>query len=261
MILAGDKFENLQKIIETLRGDNGCAWDKEQTIFTLYPNLIEEVYELIDAINKGDLANIEEEIGDVYLVITMLSYVLEQEKNITTSSSLEGVINKLISRHPHVFGDRVANSAEESLKIWSEQKQKEGRSEAGYLDRVGRGLPPLEKAMKIEKKLIKCGYSFNNDLHLAMAKVKEELAELEAEFSENDKEKITDEMGDLFLTLVMLSEHLGINASDAINRANNKVIRRFAVIEREMKKKNLPLSGDNFDEMEKGWQLAKKEGL
>ncbi|MCL2520822.1 MAG: nucleoside triphosphate pyrophosphohydrolase [Spirochaetaceae bacterium] len=250
-------FEKLCNTLQQLRGENGCAWDKAQTAVSLQPNLIEESYELIDAINNNDTANIKEELGDLYLVVTMLATIFEEQKLFTLDEALEGVTAKLIRRHPHVFGNVTAVSPEESLAIWQSQKQKEqGRTDDGYLSRVGRGLPPLERALAIDKKLTKAGYHFGSPLE-AIAKVEEELAELKAEIAAGNAQNINHELGDLLLITVCLANHLQVNPSEALNYANNKAVSRFNFVVKKLTEQGLALERANLDKMEEAWQEAK----
>jgi tetrapyrrole methylase family protein/MazG family protein len=250
-------FERLYNTLKQLRGENGCPWDKEQTPQSLRRNLIEEAYELIDAVNAGDSANVKEELGDVYLVLTMMASIYEEEGQFSVAEALEAINTKIISRHPHVFGDASAATAEESMTIWQQQKLREGRTAATYLGRAGRGLPPLERGYEIEKKLAKAGYHFATP-HDCFAKIEEELAELKDEVALNDREKMLDELGDVLLTVVSLAGHLQLDPSEALNRANNKVVKRFDFVEKELKAQNLPLERAYLKQMEAAWQRAKK---
>lgn len=250
-------FENLFETIKTLRGPNGCNWDREQTPQTLRSDLIEETYECIEAIDEKDTSHIMEELGDLYLLVTMIAYMHEQEKKFTVAETLEGINEKLIRRHPHVFGNSQAESTDEILRQWNEIKTNlEGRKpKDSILDKVSGGLPPLEKAYELQKKAAKVGFDWDqiNDI---WDKVHEEIDEVKSAANENIEE-LEAELGDLLFAVVNISRGYGIDPAVALQRTNNKFTNRFHFIEKEMKKMGEKLSSENFKLMDSLWDKSK----
>lgn len=262
---AGEAFARLYDIIVKLRGPEGCPWDKAQTSESLHPHLIEESYELMEGIRRNDDDNTAEEIGDVYLVNTMIARVLE-EKN--EQMHMVGILNnlceKLIRRHPHVFGENKVKTPEEGHASWmqvkAQEKKEKGEEDAeGLLHRCGRGLPPLEQAEKIQKKMAKAGFSWAGVQEI-LNKVEEEFKELKNEITSHDLPKIREELGDMFFTLAGLAHQLGIEAGEAVYQANNKIINRVHAVEAELKKKGLSFAKENRTLIEDLWQKIKKRG-
>lgn len=263
-VQAGEAFARLYDIIVQLRGPQGCPWDKAQTLETLHPHLVEECYELMEGINNQDDANICEELGDVYLVNTMIAHVMEEKTpQQHVADVLQALCEKLIRRHPHVFGENKAMTPEEGHASWLRAKMEEKKSEyesPGYLHRQGRGLPPLEQATKIQQKMIKAGFAWPN-AQAALDKVHEELDELKTEISAENLDKVKEELGDVLFSLVGLAQNLGIDASEAVYYTSKKVVDRVHKIESALKEKGLALSKENRDLMEELWEKVKKSKL
>ncbi len=259
---AGEAFARLYDIIVQLRGPQGCPWDKAQTLESLHPHLLEESYEVLEGIRKNDHHNMSEELGDVYLVNTMLAHVLEeQNSDIHIHQILDDLCEKLIRRHPHVFGESKATTAEEGHESWmkakEEEKKKKGEQvQEGLLHRCGRGLPPLEQANKIQQKMAKAGFEWPN-IQSVLDKVDEELKELKTEIPSNNLPKIREELGDMLFSLVGLARQLGIDASEAVYHSSHKVIDRVHAVEAELKKRGLSLAKENRNLMEELWQKVK----
>lgn len=253
-----DSFEKLYNIIKTLRGPDGCNWDKEQTPVTLRSDLIEETYECIEAIDKKDYKHVSEELGDIYLLVTMISYMYEQDSYFTVKDTLDGICEKLIRRHPHVFGDSKAETSDEIIKQWDEIKTKiEGRkAKDSILDKVSTALTPLEKSYKLQKKAAKVGFDWQH-IDEIWNKVNEEIDEVK-DASNINEDELEKEIGDLIFSVVNIARGYNIDPAIALQRTNNKFTRRFHFIEKEMKKMNKKLTRDNFLLMDSLWEKAKK---
>jgi tetrapyrrole methylase family protein/MazG family protein len=260
-------FERLYQTIKTLRNPGGCPWDIEQTPETLRGTLIEEAYETVEAINDGDSAHVCEEVGDVFLNAVMLSYIYEQAGDFTVAQSLDGVSDKLIRRHPHVFGKTAGfagpesgertDTAEKVLAQWDLIKRGvEGRKADSILDEVSKGMPALERAQKLQKKAAKTGFDWPA-LDAVWAKVDEELAELREAVAEGDETHIEDELGDLLFAIVNIARHLKVDPGLALTRTNAKFTRRFKAIEHSMKEAGFPMDKSHFREMDRFWDEAK----
>ena len=259
-----EAFTSLYKTIEKLRGPGGCPWDIEQTPLSLRNDLVEETYECIEAITDKDTLHIMEELGDLYLVITMLSYMHEQEGAFTITDVLENVTEKLIRRHPHVFNGQKVKDTEEVLDNWAKIKvEQEGRKPAeSLLDEVQKALPPLERAYKLQKKAAKAGFDWP-DINGVIEKINEELGEVKSVLCPDkllvvsDSEKIEEELGDLLFSVVNLCRFLKIDPSSALIKTNSKFIKRFAYVEKMMKQKNIPMNKENLESMDKFWNETK----
>ena len=252
-----DAFQELYNIIKRLRAPDGCNWDREQTPQSLRSDLIEETYECIEAIDNGDYEHTKEELGDLFLLVTMLAYMHEQENKFSVADSLTGISEKLVRRHPHVFGDSKADTPDEIIKQWDEIKIKvEGRkAKDSVLDKVSNGLPSLEKAYKLQKKAAKVGFDWQH-IDDIWAKVHEEIDEVKN--AENDSiEELESEIGDLIFAVVNIARGYNIDPAIALQRTNNKFTKRFHFIEKEMRNDGKELSSDNFELMDAYWDKAK----
>ncbi len=254
-----EAFNELYAVIKKLRAPDGCNWDRKQTPSTLRSSLIEETYECIEAIDSNDVCHVKEELGDLFLLVTMIGYMNEQEGNFTVSDSLKGITDKLIRRHPHVFGESNAETPEEIIKQWDQIKTDiEGRKpKDSVLDKVSKGLPPLEKAFEIQKKAAKVGFDWEN-LNDIWDKVHEEIDEVKEAENKNLGE-LESEIGDLIFAVVNISRGYNIDPAVALQRTNNKFTKRFHFIEKEMKKIGKDLNNDNFKIMDSLWDKAKEE--
>jgi MazG family protein len=254
-------FEKLYDIIKKLRGPDGCPWDKEQDPSSLRGALIEETYECIEAIDENNAEHIKEELGDIYLLVTMLSYMFEQEKNFSVDSVLDGIAEKLIRRHPHVFGDEHVKNSGEVLKNWNRIKiEKEGRKpKDSLMDEVSRALPPLDRAYKLQKKAAAAGFDWPS-LESIFSKIFEECDEVREETVKNtDKSALEGELGDLLFAVIDLCRFLKVEPSVALQRTTNKFIERFRHIEKRMRETNTPMEQSNFTLMNTFWGEAKNE--
>lgn len=258
-----DKFDELVNIIKTLRGPDGCPWDKKQTLYSQKKEIMEETAELIDALDKKDIENIKEELGDVLLHVVFHSVVASEEKLFTIDDVIEGINSKLIRRHPHVFANDKINSAEKVIERWEEIKKEENKDKTkpeSVLDKVPSSLPSLIQAEKLQKIAAKYGFDWNNADDI-FDKLQEELNELKEAYKENDKKHISEELGDVIFVLSRLANYLGLEADSSLRYANIKFRKRFAYIEKALEKENKSIENTNLQEMEEKWQEAKKQGL
>jgi len=262
----GEAFNRLCGIVEKLRSDTGCPWDREQTPATLRKDLIEETYECIEAIDEKEPGHIQEELGDLFLLVTMISYMHQQEGLFSVSQALNGICEKLIRRHPHVFGETPAAdlSSAQVLDNWARIKvEQEGRKpKDSILDEVSRSLPPLDRANKLQKKAAKKGFDWP-DAAGVLDKLKEELGEVEEAIShcgaDNscDADKLEEELGDLLFSAVNLCRFFKVDPSTALQRTNAKFIRRFKYVEQKMKDAGTPMEAENLGVMDRYWGEAK----
>ena len=246
-------FERLLVIMDELR--EKCPWDMKQTMDSLRHLTIEEVYELTDAIMDGDSKEIKEEIGDIMLHMVFYAKIGSEKKEFDIADSLNGICEKLISRHPHIYGDvKVADEAEVKAN-WEKLKLKEGKK--SVLEGVPRSLPPLVKAVRIQDKARGVGFDWDHEDQV-WDKVQEELAEFKVE-SDNQSDKIEEEFGDLLFSLVNYARFKGINPDDALERTNKKFISRFQFLEVESAKDGKKLGEMSLEEMDQYWERAKTE--
>jgi len=273
-----ESFKDLYDVIVRLRSPEGCSWDQEQTPRSLRGDLIEETYECIEAIDQQEPAHIKEELGDIFLLVTMIAYMHEQEGIFSVADVLKENAEKLIRRHPHVFeeqapgGDRPVLTPEETLEKWAKIKiEKEGRKpKDSILDEVRRGLPPLDRAWKLQKKAAKVGFDWP-DTAGVIAKIKEELEEVEAaitavsaatsgasaEAETSAHAALEGELGDLLFSAVNLCRFFGIEPSVALQRTNTKFTERFKYVEKHMKESGQEMNAQNLAVMDQYWNMAK----
>ena len=253
-------FNDLLSIIESLRGEDGCPWDKEQTHESLKKALIEESYEVVDAIDQEDDDSLIEELGDVLLQIVFHASIGKEDGYFDISDVIQGICDKMINRHPHVFRNADGlNSSEEVLVKWDELKKRE----KGYdnlveeMKGITKGLPALLRAHKVQEKAKKVGFDFD-DVNFAINKVKEELNEVINVYNTENVEKIKEEIGDLFFSCVNVARFLKVDEELALNYTIDKFIKRFAYIEKSAKEKNIELTDMSLEEMDKLWEISKK---
>lgn len=265
-----EAFNRLHETIRRLRAPGGCPWDREQTPETLRETLIEEAYETVEAITEGDTDHVCEELGDVFLNAVMLSYMYEQLDSFTVTDVLETVSDKLIRRHPHVFGEtdgyagpgsgNETDTPEKVLNQWDEIKQKvEGRKGSSALDGVSMGLPSLERAKKLQKRASKCGFDWEHSDDV-WPKVDEELAELREAAAGGNPERIEEELGDVLFSLVNIARHLKVDPGVALTRTNAKFVKRFTHVESSMKEAGLPMDKDHLADMDRFWNELRDSG-
>jgi XTP/dITP diphosphohydrolase len=246
-------FERLLKIMDELR--ERCPWDKKQTIESLRHLTIEETYELCDAIMQKDMQQIKGELGDLFLHLVFYSRIASETNDFDVADVLNGVCEKLIHRHPHVYGDVTVNSEEDVKRNWEQLKLKEGKK--SVLEGVPSSLPALVKAIRIQDKAKGVGFDWDNKAQV-WDKVQEEIQEFQVEEKKADAEKMEDEFGDVLFSLVNYARFVGINPEDALEKTNRKFISRFSFLEQEANKQGKALSDMTLVEMEEIWNRAKK---
>jgi XTP/dITP diphosphohydrolase len=251
-----DALARLLDIMDELRVK--CPWDREQTIESLRKNTIEETYELADAIDEGDLGHVREELGDLLLHIVFYSKIGTEQGAFTLADVAEGISDKLVYRHPHVFGEVVAETTADVKHNWEALKQREGKRKRGVLAGVPKALPAMVKAFRIGEKAAATGFDWERREDV-WDKVREEALELETEIRAADHEKATDELGDLFFALINAARLYGIDPEAALERTNRKFISRFGYMETRAEATGRELSSMTLDEMEELWQEAKKD--
>lgn len=253
------QFERLLTIMDQLREQ--CPWDKKQTLESLRHLTIEETYELSDAILEGDLEELKGELGDLFLHLVFYSKIADEKKVFNVADVLEGVCEKLIFRHPHIYGDVTADTEEEVKANWEqlklEEKKKKGVTEKTVLGGVPKSMPSLVKAVRIQDKVKGVGFDWDN-ADQVWDKVKEELNEFKAEEAKNDTVKMEEEFGDLLFSLVNYARFKGINPEDALEKTNKKFIKRFTNMELSVKKDRKNLKQMTLNEMDAYWEMAKK---
>lgn len=244
----------LVNIMDELR--EKCPWDKKQTIETLRQLTIEETYELTDAITEKDWKGIKEELGDLLLHIIFYAKIGEEKKEFTLQEVINGVCEKLVVRHPHIYADTIVNNEEDVKQNWEKIKLKEGK--ISVLGGVPKSLPSMVKAMRLQEKSKTVGFEWDNTSQV-WDKVKEELRELEEAVVTGSKDKMEDELGDVFFSLVNFARFLQLDAENALERTNKKFIKRFTGMESAAAAENKLLHNMSLQEMDALWNKIKKE--
>ena len=249
-------FDRLLTVMDELR--EKCPWDRKQTFESLRQNTIEETYELASALIQNDMNEIAKELGDVLLHVVFYAKIGSEMGAFDIADVCNKIADKLIFRHPHVYGEQAAENADEVSKLWEQVKLKEKDGNKTVLAGIPEALPSLVKAYRIQDKAANVGFDWEKPQDV-WAKVKEEIAEFEAEVENMDEEKATDEMGDLFFALVNAARLYKIRPDNALEKTNAKFIKRFNYIEQKAKEKGLSLKDMTLNEMEELWQEAKKQ--
>ncbi len=251
-------WKDLQDIIERLRGENGCPWDRVQTHESLRADLLEEAYEAVDAIDRGDMENLKEELGDVLMQVVFHASLEAGKGDFTLDDVVQGICEKMIYRHPHVFGDGSADTAEQVLINWEALKKKEKQLETqtDVLKRVPAALPALTRARKVQKKAADVGFDFD-DVGGALRKVEEEIRELQEAWEQPDG-NLEEEFGDILFALVNVARFLKINPEFALTKATKKFINRFEYVENSALSEGKQLSKMTLEEMDLLWDKAKE---
>ena len=251
-------FEELVDIVAKLRGPDGCPWDREQTRESLRPYLVEEFYELIDALEENDHQGMEEESGGLLFQILLQSRLSKEEGKFDINDVIEGIARKMIKRHPHVFGDKDLRTSEDVSKWWREHKKKEGKSCGSAIDGVPQSLPALIRAQQVQFKAAKAGFDREN-IKDVFEKLEQEIMELKDALNRKKHEEIEDELGDLFFVLVRIAGSVKVNPEDALRKTIKKFIQRFRRIETEASKQDKNLTDMTPAEMDVLWNEAKRE--
>lgn len=254
--MPADPFQELKNIMLKLRGDNGCPWDRKQTHQSLRQFLLEETYEVIEAIDKNDLPSLKEELGDLLLQIVFHAQIAEENDQFDINDVINGINKKLINRHPNVYGESIIETAEQQTINWERLKKDEGReSTIGGIPNL---LPALLKAYRMQSKAATVGFDWP-DINPVWQKVDEEMAELKEAISEKNQPNIEEEFGDLLFSLVNLSRFLRVNPEDALRQTIEKFKYRFEKIEKELKKRGKSPEESSLEEMDLIWDRIKKE--
>ncbi|WZL80814.1 nucleoside triphosphate pyrophosphohydrolase [Vallitaleaceae bacterium 9-2] len=253
-------FEQLLAIMERLRSKDGCPWDKEQTHQSLKSDTIEEAYELVEAINNNDDKNMQEELGDLLLHIAFHIQIAKEENRFDEDDVLYGIIEKMIRRHPHVFGNQHAKNSDEVLVQWDEIKkiEKEHTTTTDVMRSVAKALPALTRASKIQKKAAKVGFDFEDEIQM-LEKLDEEVQEMKEAVQKKNIACIEDEIGDLLFQIVNLSRFFGLNAENTLTNATEKFINRFEGIEELAINQQREMATLSLNEMNELWEVVKKQ--
>ncbi|MCW1925230.1 nucleoside triphosphate pyrophosphohydrolase [Luteolibacter arcticus] len=254
----GRQLERLRAIMHRLRAPGGCPWDAEQTHSSLVSNLIEEAYETVDAIQRNDLEHLEEELGDLLLQVVFHSELAQESGRFDLDDVARGIADKLVRRHPHVFATADAATTDAVLQQWDQIKRSEkGTEEEAYLHGTGKGLPALLRASKLQKKAAKVGFDWPTQTGV-MAKIREEVVELEAAVDEQDLKAVDEEIGDLLFSVVNLVRFRKLDPEVVLAAANEKFERRFGEMERRLKIAGLTLDEATAEQMDDAWEAAKR---
>jgi MazG family protein len=258
---AAGKFQKLVEIMARLRAPGGCPWDREQTFDSIKPYTLEETYEVLDAVDRRDWNNLAEELGDFMLQAVFYAQMASEQQLFTIGDALDAVNQKLVRRHPHVFGDESAESAGDVKRIWGEikagEKKKKGGEGESLLAGVPRALPALVEGQQIAGRAAGVGFDWDNAGQV-LEKLSEEVTEFEAARRSGDPVQLEDEIGDLLFVLVNLARFVNVDPEQALRRTNAKFRQRFGYIERRLAERGRKPEESNIEEMEALWQEAKR---
>jgi MazG family protein len=261
MSTAGPKFQHLVEIMARLRSPGGCPWDREQTFESIKPYTLEETYEVLDAIDRRDWPNLAEELGDFLLQAVFYSQMAAEQKLFQIDDALDAINQKLIRRHPHVFGDESAETSGDVKRIWGEvkaaEKKEKGKAPDTLLGGVPRALPALVEAQQIASKAAGVGFDWENPEQV-IDKLHEELAEFNEARRNAAHSELEDELGDMLFVIVNLARFVKVDPEQALRRTNAKFRERFGHIERKLAEQGRTLEQATIDEMEALWQEAKR---
>lgn len=258
-----EPIDRLRAIVRILRGPGGCPWDIEQTQKSLIPNILEEAYEAADAIRSGNKNNVIEELGDLLLQVVMQSEIASESDDFLLEDVAIAISDKLIRRHPHVFGDDQLNDTESVLNKWEEIKRSEKGNQKKYiLDGVTNGLPSLIKAHEIQKKVEKVGFDWP-EARSVIPKIREEIDEVEEAINESganqQNENLAEEIGDLLFAVTNLTRKIGMDSESLLAAANQKFINRFNEVEKILEKQGTNVIEADIECMEKAWEKVKNK--
>jgi tetrapyrrole methylase family protein/MazG family protein len=262
MAKAGDSIERLLGVMRRLRAPDGCPWDKEQTHESLKSDLIEEAYEVIDAIESGNPSELEEELGDLLLQVVFHSQIASENSDFSFDAVANGISDKLVRRHPHVFGEVEVSGASEVLQNWDAikkaEKQGEGDKPASIVSGIPRHLPALQKAHQIQKRAARAGFDWEH-IDDVFAKLHEEIDEVKDAIKRDHEPDIRDELGDLLFSVVNVSRFLGHNPEELLNYNIKKFIGRFQRVEEKVHASGKKFTEFSLEELDIFWEEAKTE--
>lgn len=262
--MSQQKKHNLNDLINVMAAlrtpETGCPWDLEQDFETIAPYTLEEAYEVVDAIDRKDMKDLREELGDLLFQSVYHAQMAAEQNEFDLHDVINDVTEKMITRHPHVFAADSATTADDVDEIWERQKQAEGKKEnsSSALDGVTKALPALLKAQKIQKKAAKVGFEWPDAAHV-LDKLEEEIAEMRAAIANNDLKNQQEELGDILFLLANYGRMLGINAEESLRQCTVKFERRFRGLEDDLKRASLDLKDVTLSQMEEGWQKQKQK--
>lgn len=251
-------FQKLLNIMEKLRAEKGCPWDKEQTRESLKPFILEETYELIEAIDEDDPEKIKEELGDLLFQVVFQSQIAKEKKEFEISDVIEKIGKKMIARHPHVFGKADYKTKNEVLEYWEEQKRREGKRQTSILEGVPEILPSLLRAHRLQDRAARVGFDWVK-VDDVLKKLDEEMKEFKKALEGKRQDEIEDELGDIFFMLVNVSRFMSINPEDALRKTIAKFISRVRYIEMKAAEQGRKLSDMTLEEMDTLWEEAKEK--
>ena len=250
-------FDDLVRLMTRLRGPDGCPWDRKQTFPDLKAYVIEESYEVVDAIDQNDRAALAEELGDLLLQAVFIAEMAREEGSFDIYDSITAIHDKLVRRHPHVFGDVVADDAEQVLVNWEKLKQDERKAEnKSVLSGVPQAMPALLKARRLTEKAARVGFDWRRTEDV-FDKLDEEVAELREAVAEGDAEHIHEEIGDLLFTIANIARKVNVNPEEALQSTNRKFMRRFEAMESRLRERDQNLDQLELEEMDRLWDEAK----
>lgn len=252
---AGREFQKLVEILDALRGETGCPWDREQDEKSIVSYFLEEVYEVVDALFGGDPRSLAEELGDVLMEVVFLSRIFKEKGKFTISQVMERINRKMIERHPHVFGQAKLDSSTRVIDEWNRRK-KEEKERTSLLEGLGGRFPALLEAFLIGQRVSHFGFDWSGPLD-ALQKTKEEIAELEKALEERNVDQTSGEIGDVFFSLANVSRLCGVNPEIVLKQANKKFKNRFEFIEKRLKERGKELGQASLKEMDEIWEEAK----
>ena len=249
------KFEELVKIVQRLRAPDGCPWDREQTNASLLPFFLEEVYEMIESVDNENWPELKEEVGDLLLHAVLQAVIAAENDHFTIEGSIKNINEKLVRRHPHVFGDAQADTTFHAKQNWEAAKHEE-KNRKSRLDGVPVTLPALIRAQRLQQKASYAGFDWDK-VEEVWAKIHEEIQELKEAQSNSSKNHIEEEIGDVLFAVVNLARFLDIPAEDALRKTNKKFTTRFAQVEEELKKRGKNVEDSSLQEMDEIWNAVK----
>jgi len=250
----------LEEIAAILRGEDGCVWDKKQTSDTLKPYLIEEAYELYDAIESNDNEHIREELGDLLYQVFAHSQIAKEENHFNVDDVARDIGEKLIRRHPHVFGDEHVENADDVIEKWERIKKEEKSHRESILDGVPKHLPALLKAYRVQQKVSRIGFDWER-IDDAVLKLEEEIGELKDAISAVDRENVLEEAGDILFSIVNVLRFMKINPEEALQKTIDKFNNRFGHVEKRTAELKKDMDDMSLEELDSFWDEAKKKGL
>jgi tetrapyrrole methylase family protein/MazG family protein len=251
-------LEELIKIMAALRGEKGCPWDREQTRESLKPFIVEEAYEVLEAIDERKPEAIKEELGDLLFQIVFQSRIAEEQGEFGISEVIDAIAKKMVNRHPHVFGDMTCETSEEVIMNWEEHKKREGKQRASILEGVPKELPALLRAHRLQSRASRVGFDWDRAEDV-LAKLDEEVAEFKDAVRRKERGNIEDELGDILFVIVNISRFIGVNPEDALRKTISKFISRFRYIEMAAADSGRKLADMTLAEMDALWDEAKRQ--